>query len=52
MHWLVVLWMVAPSFYPARFYIHWMDIVAPIGIGAVWLGAFLILESALIAAAS
>jgi hypothetical protein len=41
MHWLSVLWMVAPSFYPGRFHIHWMDIVAPIGIGAVWLGAFL-----------
>jgi hypothetical protein len=41
MHWLSVLWMVAPSFYPGRFYIHWMDVVAPIGIGAVWLGAFL-----------
>jgi hypothetical protein len=41
MHWLVVLWMVAPSFHPAHFHIHWMDIVAPIGIGAVWLGAFL-----------
>jgi hypothetical protein len=41
MHWLAVFWMVAPAFYPARFHIHWMDIVAPIGIGAVWLGAFL-----------
>jgi hypothetical protein len=41
MHWLVVLWMVVPSFYPAQFHIHWMDIVAPIGIGAVWLAAFL-----------
>jgi hypothetical protein len=41
MHWLSVLWMMAPSFYPGRFHIHWMDIVAPIGIGAVWLGAFL-----------
>jgi hypothetical protein len=41
MNWLDVLWMVAPSFYPARFHIHWMDIVAPIGIGAVWLGTFL-----------
>jgi hypothetical protein len=41
MHWLNVLWMVMPSFYPAKFHIHWMDIVAPIGIGAVWLGTFL-----------
>jgi hypothetical protein len=41
MHWLAVFWIVVPAFYPARFHIHWMDIVAPIGIGAVWLASFL-----------
>ena len=41
MHWLTVLWMVIPSFYPGRFYLNWMDIVLPIGIGALWLAAFL-----------
>ena len=41
MHWLDVLWMIAPSFYPARFHLHWMDILAPIGIGALWLAVFL-----------
>jgi hypothetical protein len=40
MHWLDILWMVAPSFYPARFHIHWLDIVAPVGIGGLWLAAF------------
>ena len=34
-------WMIAPSFYPARFQLHWMDIVAPIGIGGLWLAVFL-----------
>jgi hypothetical protein len=41
MHWLDILWMVAPSFYPARFHLHWLDIVAPVGIGGVWLAAFI-----------
>jgi hypothetical protein len=41
MHWLDVFWLIAPSFYPARFQIHWIDIVAPIGIGGLWLAVFL-----------
>jgi hypothetical protein len=39
-HWLDVLWMIAPSFYPARFHIHWLDIAAPMAIGGLWLAAF------------
>ena len=41
MHWLDILWMVVPSFYPARFHIHWLDIVAPVAIGGLWLAAFI-----------
>ena len=41
MHWIDVVWMMAPSFYPARFHIHWMDILAPVGIGGLWLAVFL-----------
>lgn len=41
MHWLDVLWMVAPSFYPGQFHLHWMFIVVPLGLGAVWLAAFI-----------
>jgi len=41
MHWLDVFWMIAPSFYPARFQLHWLDILAPIGIGGLWLAVFL-----------
>jgi hypothetical protein len=41
MHWLDTLWMVAPSFYPARFHIHWLDIAALLGVGALWLAAFI-----------
>jgi len=41
MHWLDTLWMVAPSFYPARFHLHWLDVAAPVGIGGLWLAAFI-----------
>jgi hypothetical protein len=41
MHWLDILWMVAPSFYPARFHIHGLDIAAPMAIGGLWLAAFI-----------
>jgi hypothetical protein len=41
MHWVDVSWMIAPSFYPARFHIHWMDVLAPVGIGGLWLALFL-----------
>jgi len=41
MHWLDTLWMITPSFYPARFHIHWLDIAAALGIGGLWLAAFI-----------
>jgi hypothetical protein len=41
MHWLDSLWMVVPSFYPARFHFHWLDIAAPVAIGGLWLAAFI-----------
>jgi hypothetical protein len=41
MHWLDTLWMIAPSFYPARFRLHWLDIAAVVGIGGLWLAAFI-----------
>jgi hypothetical protein len=41
MHWLDILWMVVPSFYPARFHFHWLDIAAPVAIGGLWLAAFI-----------
>jgi hypothetical protein len=33
-------WHVAPAFRPGNLYIHWLDLVAPIALGAVWLAAF------------
>jgi hypothetical protein len=41
MHWVDLFWMVTPAFYPNRFHFHWMDIIAPIGVGGIWIGVFL-----------
>lgn len=41
MHWLDTIWMIAPSFYPAGFHLHWLDIAAPVAIGGLWLAAFI-----------
>jgi len=35
-----VVWIVAPGFGRAGFQVHWMDLVATIGIGGVWIAAF------------
>jgi hypothetical protein len=34
-------WIVAPHFRPAGLATHWLDIVIPIGVGALWLALFL-----------
>ncbi len=36
-----VLWLVEPSYHPTGFFLHWMDVVAPIGLGGIWIAAFL-----------
>jgi hypothetical protein len=36
-----VFWLVAPAFYQSDLSIHWLDIVAPIGIGGIWVAAFI-----------
>lgn len=35
-----LFWMIAPEFSPDRFHVSWMDFVAPIGIGGIWLAVF------------
>lgn len=37
---LDVFWLVEPGFERTGFIVHWMDIVAPIGIGGIWVAAF------------
>ncbi|HSB78093.1 MAG TPA: hypothetical protein VLM91_04850 [Candidatus Methylomirabilis sp.] len=41
MRYVDVFWLVAPAFHPSGFVIHWMDVLAPVGIGGIWLWVFL-----------
>ena len=35
-----LFWLVAPNFHPEAFAIHWMDVLAPVGIGGIWITVF------------
>ena len=35
-----LFWLVAPSFPNSGLRVHWMDVVAPIGLGGIWLAVF------------
>lgn len=35
-----LFWLVAPAFHPRGLFIHWMDLVIPIGMGGVWISVF------------
>src|SRR5713226_6160584 len=37
---LDVIWLIEPTFNGERFHLSWMDLVAPIAIGGLWLAAF------------
>ena len=41
MTWFDLYWFIMPAFYPLGPHINWMDIVAPLGIGGVWLAFFI-----------
>jgi hypothetical protein len=36
-----LFYIVVPAFHPTGFALHWLDVLAPIGIGGIWLWAFL-----------
>lgn len=40
MHWVDYFWNVAPVFSRSDFTIHWLDLVAPLAIGGIWLWLF------------
>ena len=40
LHFIELFWFVAPTFHPDGFSLHWMTILAPVGIGGVWLWSF------------
>ena len=37
---LDLFWVIAPAFHGTVLRVHWLDLVAPVGIGGVWLAAF------------
>lgn len=39
--WIDVFWLVEPNFERAGLAIHWMDVLAPIAIGGIWMWVFL-----------
>jgi hypothetical protein len=41
MHQIELFWFVAPTFHPDGFSIHWTMLLAPPGIGGIWLAVFL-----------
>ncbi len=36
-----IYWLIAPAFNKEGFHFHYMDVVAPLGLGALWIGMFL-----------
>ncbi len=38
---LDLYWIVAPNFHPEELHLHWMDVLAPVAIGGIWLAAFI-----------
>ena len=36
-----LFWLVEPAFYPEHFSLHWLDFVATIGLGGIWLAVFI-----------
>ncbi|MBI4537328.1 MAG: hypothetical protein HY712_05165 [candidate division NC10 bacterium] len=41
MRFVDLYFLVVPALHPERLSIHWMDVVAPVGVGGIWLWAFL-----------
>ena len=41
MRWVDLLWTVAPTLHHQQFYLSWMDVLAPVAIGALWVAFFL-----------
>ena len=41
MHLVEIFWFVEPAFQAGAFSVHWLDVLVPVGIGGLWLSAFL-----------
>src|SRR5437870_10070795 len=35
-----IIWLIEPTYSPGKFHLSWMDVVAPIAIGGIWLATF------------
>ena len=40
MHLLNLFWLVMPAFHADGLHVHWLDLAAPLGIGGLWIAAF------------
>lgn len=40
MHLVELFWLVTPAWHPSILHIHWLDIIAPIAVGGIWLATF------------
>jgi hypothetical protein len=40
MRWVDLVWMTVPEFHHGGFQISWMDVMAPIALGGIWLGVY------------
>jgi hypothetical protein len=38
---LDLFWILGPNFHPDKISLHWMDVLAPLGSGGLWIAAFL-----------
>jgi len=41
MRYMDLIWIVLPSYYKSGFRIQWMDVITPLGLGGIWIWAFL-----------
>ena len=40
MRFVDIFWLIVPAFHPTGVWVHWMDVMAPIGLGGLWLATF------------
>lgn len=41
MRFVDLFWIIIPTFHPDGFYLHWLNIVVPIGIGGIWIALYI-----------
>jgi hypothetical protein len=41
MRFVDLFWLTAPALHTEGFHLHWLDLALPVGLGGIWLAAFL-----------